>query len=77
MAQSWHDVETSRLVKIPGLSNSLRADYGAPIGMDAAVVEIGVDVRFTPNTSFGLTYTGQFSDAARDHGFNARLSVSF
>lgn len=50
---------------------------GAPIAKDAAVIETGVDVRFNANTTFGLTYTGQIADTAQDHGFNARLSISF
>jgi len=50
---------------------------GAPIAKDAAVIETGVDVRFNARTTFGLTYTGQFSDSAQDHGFSARLSISF
>ena len=50
---------------------------GAPIAEDAAVIETGMDVRFNARTTFGLTYTGQFSDTAEDHGFNARLSINF
>ncbi|WP_242915592.1 autotransporter-associated beta strand repeat-containing protein [Brevundimonas pishanensis] len=50
---------------------------GAPIAKNAAVIETGLDVRFNANTTFGLTYTGQFSNSAQDHGFNARLSINF
>ena len=50
---------------------------GAPIAKNAAVIETGLDVRFNANTTFGLTYTGQLSNSAQDHGFNARLSINF
>ncbi|WP_249694359.1 autotransporter domain-containing protein [Stappia sp. WLB 29] len=50
---------------------------GAPIARDAAVIEAGLDLRFSPQASFGLSYSGQLAGNAQSHGFTARLGVSF
>lgn len=50
---------------------------GAPIAADSAVVEVGLDLDLTADASFGLSYSGQLSGSARDHGFQADLSVRF
>ncbi len=50
---------------------------GTPIARDSAVVEAGFDLDFTPDATFGLSYVGQLSGAAQDHGVKASLSVRF
>ncbi|MEP9399949.1 autotransporter domain-containing protein [Mesorhizobium sp. KR2-14] len=50
---------------------------GAPIARDSAVAEAGLDLKLTPDSSFGLSYIGQFASGARDNGFNANLAVRF
>lgn len=50
---------------------------GVPIARDAALIELGVDVRLASNATLGLSYKGQFSANAHDNGFNARLGLSF
>jgi outer membrane autotransporter protein len=50
---------------------------GAPIAKDSAVIEAGLDLGFSPNTTLGLTYSGQVSKQAQDHGLNATFSMRF
>ncbi|QDZ13392.1 autotransporter outer membrane beta-barrel domain-containing protein [Devosia ginsengisoli] len=50
---------------------------GAPIAKDTAVIEAGLDLNFTPETTFGLSYNGQIAGSAQDHGFKANLTVKF
>ena len=50
---------------------------GAAIPENVAVVDAGMDVRFNARTTFSLNYIGQYSSGAHDHGFNARMSLSF
>jgi outer membrane autotransporter protein len=50
---------------------------GAPIARDAAVVETGIDMKLAPNARFGVSYTGQLSGQARDHGFTAKMAIRF
>lgn len=50
---------------------------GAPIAKDAALIEAGLDINFTPNASIGVAYHGQIASKAREHGFNAKLGIRF
>lgn len=50
---------------------------GAPIARNSAVIEAAFDLNMTPEVSFGLSYTGQLSSGAYDHGFKANLGVKF
>ncbi|WP_022709775.1 autotransporter domain-containing protein [Pseudochrobactrum sp. AO18b] len=50
---------------------------GDPIARSAALLEAGVDVELTDNATLGITYQGQIASNAREHGFNAKLSVRF
>lgn len=50
---------------------------GAPIARDSLVVETGLDLAFSPDARFGLSYSGQLAADAQDHGFKASLSVKF
>src|SRR5690606_11507332 len=50
---------------------------GAPIARNSAVIEAGLDLNFTPDATFGLSYTGQIASEAEDHGIKADLNVRF
>jgi len=50
---------------------------GNPLAKDAAVVEAGVNVDIKPGATLAISYRGQFGDGAQDHGFSAKLGVSF
>lgn len=50
---------------------------GTPMARDSAVVEAGLDMKLTPGATFGLSYIGQLSGVAQDHGFKANLNVGF
>jgi subtilase-type serine protease len=41
------------------------------------VAEAGLGVRLSPLSLLELTYSGQLSHEARDHGINARFSIRF
>lgn len=49
---------------------------GVPIAQDAAVIEANLDLKLTPEATFGLSYTGQIASNAQDHGFWASLAAS-
>ncbi len=54
--------------------------YGvrSPVIDDAAtLVELGLAARLSPNSVFEVGYSGVLTDAARDHGANARFSLQF
>lgn len=40
---------------------------GAPIGRDAALLEVGADMAVARNATVGLSYAGQFAGGSRDH----------
>jgi subtilase-type serine protease len=40
-------------------------------------MEAGLDVNLSQSARFGLSYSGQLAEDAQQHGFNARLAVSF
>ena len=50
---------------------------GTPIARNSAVIEAGLDLDLSPKATFGLSYIGQISHIAQDHGFRADLSVRF
>ncbi|UDL92722.1 autotransporter domain-containing protein [Mesorhizobium sp. PAMC28654] len=50
---------------------------GAPIVRDAALVELGMDVRLASNATLGLSYAGQFGADVHDNGFKAKFGLSF
>ncbi|GAB6197431.1 autotransporter domain-containing protein [Lysobacter xanthus] len=50
---------------------------GATLADDAWTAELGLGAWLSPRTLLELGYSGQYSDEARDHGANARISVQF
>lgn len=50
---------------------------GAPIARDMAVIEAGLDWQLAPGATLGVSYSGQWSGRARDHGARAALAIRF
>ena len=50
---------------------------GAAIARDATVLGAGIDFAIAPKTKLGISYTGQVSSKASDHGIDAKLAVNF
>jgi len=50
---------------------------GTPIARNAAVLGAGIDFDLAPKAKLGISYTGQLSNGASDHGIDAKLAVSF
>ncbi|MGR7996084.1 autotransporter domain-containing protein [Xanthobacter sp. ZOL 2024] len=53
------------------------ATEGAPIAEDAALVEAGLGVRFSPVARLDLTYLGQLAGPAVDNAFKGTFSLRF
>ena len=51
--------------------------HGAPLADDATLVNLGIGARLSGSSLLELGYSGQLADEARDHGINARFSVTF
>jgi outer membrane autotransporter protein len=49
---------------------------GTPIGENAAVIDLGLDVT-SSKLSAGLGYSGQFGDGASDNAFKAHVRIAF
>jgi subtilase-type serine protease len=50
---------------------------GATLADNAWTADVGLGAWLSPRTLLELGYSGQYSDEARDHGANARISVQF
>lgn len=50
---------------------------GLPIAKNAALVEAGLDLAISKNTTLGISYNGQLASDAQDHAFKANLAVRF
>ena len=50
---------------------------GVPLAKNVAVLEAGVETQLRPNLTLGASYSGQFGDGLRDHGFKANLNWTF
>ena len=50
---------------------------GVPIAKDAALLELGVDLRLSERASVGLGYTGQFASGAQDQSVRAAFNYKF
>ena len=50
---------------------------GAPLARDAALVDLGLDLDFTPQASIGVSYLGQFGDDVTVNALQADLRLSF
>lgn len=50
---------------------------GIAMARDAAVVEAGLDLAFSPNATIGASYGGQFGSGLAEQSFKANLNVKF
>jgi outer membrane autotransporter protein len=50
---------------------------GVPVAKDAAIAEVGLDMRIAPNATLGFSYNGQFGSHANDQGVRGTLQVKF
>lgn len=50
---------------------------GTPLDRNTAIVQTGMDFALSSASTLSLSYTGQFSAKAYDHGVNAKLQVRF
>ena len=50
---------------------------GLPIARNAAIVEAGLDLAIGPRVTLGLSYNGQLTADAQDHGVKGGLAVRF
>lgn len=48
-----------------------------PLDRNAALVEVGLDLRLDDNATVGIGYSGQFGKSASENGFNAQFRVTF
>lgn len=50
---------------------------GTPLDRNTAIVQTGMDFALSSASTLSISYTGQFSAKAYDHGVNAKLQVRF
>ncbi|MCE8022515.1 autotransporter domain-containing protein, partial [Halomonas sp. MCCC 1A11036] len=50
---------------------------GSPLDRNALVLDTGLELDLTPNSTLGVSYQGQFASGMEDHGVSATLSVRF
>lgn len=50
---------------------------GVPIAKNAAVVDLGLDMRLSTNTTLGVSYGGQFGSGVTDQTLRANFNVKF
>jgi uncharacterized protein with beta-barrel porin domain len=48
-----------------------------PLAEDSALIDAGFDVALGPNTTAGVSYTGQFGDGVTDNGVKGRFTWLF
>ncbi len=51
--------------------------YGVPLAEDSALIDAGLDFALGPNTTAGVSYSGQFGDGVQDNGVKGRLTWLF
>ena len=50
---------------------------GVPIAQDAALLELGIDLRLSEGASIGIGYTGQFAAGAQDQSVRGNFTFKF
>lgn len=50
---------------------------GTPLDKNAALVQAGMDFTLSPISTLSLSYIGQFSETAYEHGANAKFQIRF
>jgi len=71
---AFGDVNPSSDMSIGGAGFSVK---GASIAENAALIDAGIDFKLAPNTTLGLTYSGQLAEGASAHSVKADFKVKF
>ena len=50
---------------------------GVPLAEDSALIDAGLDLALGPNTTAGVSYSGQFGDGVRDNAVKGRFAWLF
>ena len=50
---------------------------GVPLAEDTALIDAGLDLSLGPNTSAGVSYSGQFGDGVADNAVKGRFTWLF
>ncbi|WP_307700745.1 autotransporter outer membrane beta-barrel domain-containing protein [Variovorax paradoxus] len=50
---------------------------GVPLAKNVAVLEAGAETQLRPNLALSASYSGQFGDGLKDHGFKVNLNWTF
>lgn len=50
---------------------------GVPVARNAAIIEAGLDFQLSSKAALAISYDGQLGSGSQQHGFNARLGLSF
>ena len=48
-----------------------------PLAEDSALIDAGLDLALGPNTTAGVSYSGQFGDGVTDNAVKGRLTLLF
>ena len=51
--------------------------YGVPLAQDAALIDAGFDLALAPNTTAGVSYSGQFGDHVTDNAVKGQFTWLF
>ena len=51
--------------------------YGVPLAKDSALLDTGLDLALGPNTTAGVSYSGQFGDGVTDNAVKGRFTWLF
>jgi outer membrane autotransporter protein len=51
--------------------------YGVPLAQDTALIDAGFDLALGPNTTAGVSYSGQFGDNVSDNAVKGRVTWLF
>lgn len=72
---AFNDLETTATHAFAASSRFTAS--GVPLAENLAVVEAGLEAAIGRNTTFGLSYAGQFGDGIQDHGVRGNLDWKF
>ena len=50
---------------------------GVPLAQDSALIDAGLDLALGPNTTAGVSYSGQFGGGVTDNGVKGRFTLLF
>ena len=71
---AFGDINPSSDMSIGGAGFGVK---GASVAENAAMIDAGIDFKLAPNTTLGLTYSGQLAEGASAHSVKADFKVKF